>query len=287
MHAPSSAQEPGQLICRLYSWETGTEDGGLTSGNCTTQSRAWLGVDPRCATNDLRNPLLCAKCCSRIWGPSREQDRNEYIPVPALKESLVKETDTQTCHDNPGLGVSVSSVPPSSSSSSSTSTPIYQTPVRTFRSLSLNSPARARNTLIQTHRMMVGIYPRSSGGKTHLYQVPFNQQIRERGRKKSKLFLVHAEGGWMEEKLQWVSTDGNHARSCAEILPSRSKKEHSASRHFLPRMISDSSVPFHNGNPEVWGWGTCDSPTVTLLSPGRDKIEARKTQLPGSWMGIF
>ena len=47
-------------------------------------------------------------------------------------------------------------------------------------------------------------------------------------------------------QLLQVSTDGNHARSCAEILPSRSKKEHSASRHFLPRMISDSSVPFHS-----------------------------------------
>ena len=28
---------------------------------------------------------------------------NEYIPVLALKEFLVKETDTQTCHENPGL----------------------------------------------------------------------------------------------------------------------------------------------------------------------------------------
>lgn len=34
--------------------------------------------------------------------------------------------------------------------------------------------------------------------------------------------------------------------SCAEILPSRSKKEHSASQHFLPKMISDSSVPIHS-----------------------------------------
>ncbi|XP_059974314.1 uncharacterized protein LOC132502420 [Mesoplodon densirostris] len=152
------------------------------------------------------NPLLCAKCCSRLWGPSRERDRNEYIPVPALKESLVKETDTQTCHENPGLGVSVSSVTPSSSSSSSTSTPIYQTPMRTFCSLSLNSPTRARSTLTQTHGMMAGIYSHSSGGKLIFTRVPFNQQIRERGRKKSKLFLVHAEGGWMEEKLQWIVT---------------------------------------------------------------------------------
>ena len=47
------------------------------------------------------------------------------------------------------------------------------------------------------------------------------------------------------------------------------------------------AIFFADGNPEVWGWGTCDLPTVTLLSPGRDRIEAGKTQLPGSWTGKF
>lgn len=71
--------------------------------------------------------------------------------------------------------------------------------------ISFSCPYRARSTLTQTHGMMAGIYSHSSGDKLIFTRVPFNQQVRERGREKSELFLVHAEGGWMEERLQWVS----------------------------------------------------------------------------------
>lgn len=125
--------------------------------------------------------------------------------------------------------------------------PVYIFLLPVYFSLLPVSQEVLKQEVISSH--LLGILPRCSNHKHSPQPCPGH------GLTISALHPLTQVHLWVSWPNWWSQTfhnyyrcqrHGNKARGCAEIWLSRSKKEHSSSQHFLPKMISESSVPIHS-----------------------------------------
>lgn len=106
----------GQLIhtvIQLTDGETGGAQKQQAFSKRSTGGRggpAWTRIGSPCSQPGQKLQF------SFLQSPFFQIHGNEYMPIPALKELLVKETDTQTCHENRGLVKIQGEFPPTAGS---------------------------------------------------------------------------------------------------------------------------------------------------------------------------